>query len=200
MRLRVISAVVLLLTAALTGCTVPLRGELGISVDAHGRLIGVIAACPDQHLEYLQLLDLTQRGVQVTLTPTGDDRPQSIVLSDPGDGWTDNWPENPTCGKDPRKLTAHHEYAMNGRTAGVGLFASGSILFGVNARTSTAVPTRWHHCRTTAARTRSARRGRRHGEVSGPVPWEHEERNLHPPAVRVRTLERERPGARCRAL
>jgi hypothetical protein len=132
MRLRAVTVVILVLSAAsLAGCTVPHRGELGVSVDTQGRLIGVIALCSDQHLDYVNLTDMTQRGVQVTLHPASDDRPESIVLSDPGDGWTDDWPERPTYGEDPRKLTANHAYVLDGRAKGEGLFGGDSILFSV---------------------------------------------------------------------
>ncbi|TWG13013.1 hypothetical protein FHX75_1347 [Micromonospora palomenae] len=122
MRMRPVAVAtsLILVVSGLAACTPRLRGELGVSVDPQGRVVGLIAVCPDAQLDHLTLTDVSQGGVPVTLRPAGDDRPDSVVLSDPGDAWTGDWPQQPTPGRDPRALTADHEYVLAGVLTGTG--------------------------------------------------------------------------------
>ncbi|NYF55143.1 hypothetical protein [Micromonospora purpureochromogenes] len=120
MRPVAVATALILVGWGIAGCTPRLRGELGVTVDPQGRLVGLIALCPDQELDRLTLTDAAQGGVRVTLRPAGDDRPDSVVLSDPGDAWTDDWPQQPAQGRDPRALTADHEYVLAGVLTGTG--------------------------------------------------------------------------------
>ncbi|WP_280840569.1 hypothetical protein [Micromonospora sp. A200] len=115
-----VTTALILVVWGLAGCTPRLRGELGVTVDPQGRVVGLIAVCPDAQLDHLTLTDVSQGGVRVTLRPAGDARPDSIALSDPGDAWTDDWPQQPTPGQEPRALTADHEYVLAGVLTGTG--------------------------------------------------------------------------------
>ncbi|WP_346538317.1 hypothetical protein [Micromonospora sp. DPT] len=115
-----VATALILVGWGLAACTPRLRGELGVSVDPQGRVIGLIAVCPDQELDHLTLTDVSPGGVRVTLRPAGDARPDSVVLSDPGDAWTGDWPQRPRPGQDLRALTADHEYVLAGVLTGTG--------------------------------------------------------------------------------
>ncbi|MEV0725515.1 hypothetical protein AB0I37_22375 [Micromonospora purpureochromogenes] len=115
-----VATALILVVWGLAACTPRLRGELGVTVDPQGRVVGLIAVCPDAQLDHLTLTEVSQGGVRVTLRPAGDARPDSIVLSDPGDAWMDDRPQQPRQGQDPRALTADHEYVLAGLLTGTG--------------------------------------------------------------------------------
>ncbi len=90
-RVGTAAAVVIALAWLLTGCTVPVAGNAGVSVTADGRLLGVLAVCHD-HIDGVTLYtdDGSEQGRTVGEWVRGEPATGLVTwpLAGSGSGWS----------------------------------------------------------------------------------------------------------------